>query len=114
MQTYLSYGDGESAVKISFQNERILHLFESTKVKNQTNSQKNIRDLVDTCMYLQEENDLKLRSITDDYKNELNTYSIKRQIIMHLKILEFSLLLKLWYYHEPNGSRRCISILWNG
>lgn len=85
MQTLLSYGDGESAVKISFQNERILHLFESTKVKNQTNSQKNIRDLVDTCMYLQEENDLKLRSITDDYKNELNTYSIKRQIIMHLK-----------------------------
>jgi hypothetical protein len=85
METFLSYGDGESAVKITSQNERILFLLEHYKDKNARAKTEEIRDLVDACLILQEDCDRNLQSITSEYKKELNTHLIKRQIIEHLK-----------------------------
>ncbi|MBP9889955.1 MAG: hypothetical protein KBF93_26895 [Leptospiraceae bacterium] len=84
MQTLLSYGDGESAVKISFQNERILSLLEKYKEPS-AKSDVALQTLVNACLILQEDCDKKLQSITSEYKKELNTHMIKRQILEHLE-----------------------------
>ena len=85
MQTLLSYGDGESAVKITHQNERILFLLEHHKDKNIHSKVTEIRELVESCLRLQQDCDEKLESITFEYKKELNTHLIKRQLKTHLK-----------------------------
>ena len=85
MQTLLSCGAGESTLKIISQNERILLLLESIKKKQSQNYSVKIRDLVDNCIYLQDDCDKKLTAITLEYKRELNTHSIKRQLQNHLK-----------------------------
>lgn len=85
MQTLLSYGDGESAVKITHQNERILFLLEHHKDKNIKSKVIEIRELVECCLRLQQDCDEKLESITSEYKKELNTHLIKRQLKTHLK-----------------------------
>ena len=84
MQTLLSYGDGESAVKISFQNERILSLLEKYKEPS-GNLDVAQQALVSDCLILQEDCDKKLQSITSEYKKELNNHMIKRQLLEHLE-----------------------------
>lgn len=84
MQTFLSYGDGESAIPITFRNERIIVLLEKTKHKSANSRLAEIQALADSCLDLQEECDRKLVSITNDYKKELNISSIKLQIKKHL------------------------------
>lgn len=85
MQALLSYGDGESTLKIISQNERILFLLESVKKKESQDYNLKINDLVNTCIYLQEDCDKKLTAITLEYKKEFNTHLIKRQLKTHLK-----------------------------
>lgn len=84
MQTLLSYGDGESAVKITFQNERIIALLDSCKNAQATDELK-IQELVEDCLLLQEDCDSKLKSIALEYKKELNIHLIKNQLHRHLK-----------------------------
>jgi len=87
MQTFLSYEDGESAVKITFQNDRILVLLEKYKTESAKSGVTQIQDLVNTCITLQEDCDQKLQSITSEYKKEFNTHLIKRQVLEHLERL---------------------------
>ena len=84
MQTLLSYGDGESAVKITSQNERIIALLDSCK-NRQASEDIKIQELVEDCLLLQEDCDNKLESIALEYKKELNIHLIKNQLHRHLK-----------------------------
>ncbi|HMV46080.1 MAG TPA: hypothetical protein PK079_19360 [Leptospiraceae bacterium] len=84
MQTFLSYGDGESAVKITFQNERILDLLEHPKAKKDSEYDE-LNTLVLDCISIQEKCDSMLVAISLEYKKELNTHMIKRQLKSHLQ-----------------------------
>lgn len=84
MQTFLDYGDGESAVKISFQNERIISLLEIPKIKKEQTTP-SIQKVASECIILQEDCDTKLRMIASELKKELNTSMVKRQIKLHLQ-----------------------------
>lgn len=85
MQKLLSYGDGESAVKIAFQNEHILFLLEHVKDGSVKSDTTHLRSVADSCIQLQEECDTLLQSITLEYKKELNTHLVRRQLLVHLK-----------------------------
>ena len=84
MQTFLSYGDGESATALSFRNERIIELLERSKQKSANSKLALIQSLVDSCLVLQEDCDQKLTEITSEYKKEFHISSIKIQLKKHL------------------------------
>lgn len=85
MQALLAYGDGEAAVKITFQNERILFLLGTVRDSGDKSNISATRELVESCLLLQEDCDGKLESIASEYKKEFNSVSIKRQVSEHLK-----------------------------
>lgn len=88
MQSLLSYGDGETAVQITFQNEKIIGLLEKYKSFLNESMTSDLQNLIKDCSYLQEECDEKLQAITSEYKKELNIHLIKRQLFTHFNNLK--------------------------
>ena len=84
MQTFLSYGDGESAVKITFRNERIIELLERSKKRSANSKLDEIQTLANSCLALQKECEEKLGSIANEYKKDFYKSSVKIQLKEHL------------------------------